>query len=146
MIEVILSLQLIYTLLLYKNGRKYVAGFSIIFVLLTASLYFVDFFLDEFSKYLLTEYGQEAYYNAVAYIEIITSVDSLPAAMYMLMLLSSIVSFIFTLQSTILVAVMRSRPYKVDDVEYLSYSSVQKDAPVNYGYSFRTETLAHLRI
>ena len=117
MIEVLLSLNLIYTLLLYRNGRKQAAGLSILFVLLTASLYFANFFLDEFSKYIINEYGFDGYLKAVSYIEIITDVDSLPAAMYMLMMFSNILNFIFTLQVTVLVAFMRARPYKIDEVE-----------------------------
>ena len=146
MIEVLLSLNLIYTLLLYRNGRKQAAGLSILFVLLTASLYFANFFLDEFSKYIINEYGFDGYLKAVSCIEIITDVDSLPAAMYMLMMFSNILNFIFTLQVTVLVAFMRARPYKIDEVEYLFYSSVENDTPVVIGYSFRSATLAHLRI
>ena len=146
MIELLLSFNLIYTLLLYKNGRKYAAGFSITFTLLSASLYFVNYFLDEYSTYLLSEYGFDAYLSIVSYLEILTAADSLPAAMYMLMTLSLVVSFIFTLQATLLVAFMQARPYSVDDVEYLSQSSLNREPVVEYGYSFRPITLAHLRI
>jgi hypothetical protein len=132
--------------MLYKNGKRNVAGFTIVFTLLSASIYFANFFLDEFATYLTMEYGQQAYYNLVGYIEILTAVDSLPAAMYMLMLLSIVISFIFTLQYTILVAVCDAKPLVLSEYR-LDVSSISfKTAVCSYDVSVRPTTIAHLRI
>ena len=147
MIEVLMALNMLYAMLLYRNGKKNVAGFTIVFTLLSAAFYFANFFLDEYSKFLVSQYGQSTYFEIVSYIEILTAADSLPAAMNMLMLLSIAVNFIFSLQYTVLVAfAAKVEPLTVGDFSTLTFSLCEKEEEKEYNYSTRPTTLAHLRI
>ena len=146
MIELLLGFNLLYALMLYRNGRKNAAGFAIVFVLLSSALYFMNFFLDEYSKYLSSKYGEDAYYNLVSYIEIITSTDSLPAALYMLMTLSMVVGILSTLQVTVFVAVMQAKPFAVKTELGRSFSCARTERAIVITESFHPSTFAHLRI
>ena len=146
MIEILLAVNLIYALLLYRNGRKNAAGFAIVFTLLGAAFYYVEFFIEEFSLYMRAQYGTDTARYLSILVQVLTQTDSLSKSIYSLMVFSLLLNFLFAWEIGFLVVIKEAKPICLCEYRVFASSVYAESAKQYRVQPFRTATLAHLRI